>query len=721
MLSNIFNILLVLTGFTLVIVVHELGHFLVARWAGVRVLAFAVGFGPALFSFRRGLGLRIGSSEPEYFARAKSALETARQLDLHADDVRIAPQAAMSKAPAALPGISPTEYRLNVFPFGGYVKMLGQDDTDASAVSSASDSYTVKPIPKRMAIISAGVIMNVILAALLFNIVFLVGMKDLAPIIGAVEPGSPAAIAGLRPGDTIVSIDGEPIRTFTDLHIASAMAAPDSALRFVVDRPGGRPGEQAFGQITLEITPRRNPETNFLEIGALPAVSGTLLDLSPDASAKDKARFAELADQAGLTGVEPGWTLTAVNGGPILGGSGQSDSRSTSLLLAAAASDGRPFRASFARPSGGAEVEVTIQPVPDYSALWETVGNARYLAFNLAGLAPAMAVEDPGEGGMKAGLQRGDIFARIGDVAWPDGPSGIREIRSHAGKSIDLHVIRAGKLVELTATVSSDGRIGFVQEPLFGQNIVSPLRDGFLSRDAQTPAALSFPPELVPGTRVESVNGHAVRDFPTLFAALLDATRSAQGPIELTLGVAPPTTDGVPEAPTQSIVWKLEPSQYLPLRSVCWRPPPELDQLLQSASVLIKAHGPWEATMMGVQRTRQVLANTYLTFARLFQGTVKVEHLSGPVGIADAGRRYAAEGIIYLLFFLGLISANLAVVNFLPIPIADGGQMVMLCIEGITRKPVPIAVQNIVVIAGLALVGSLFLLVTANDLMRIFR
>ena len=102
MLSNIFNILLVLTGFTLVIVVHELGHFLVARWAGVRVLAFAVGFGPALFSFRRGLGLRIGSSEPEYLARAGSALEKARQLD-RTKDVLADGAAAIQRPPATLP------------------------------------------------------------------------------------------------------------------------------------------------------------------------------------------------------------------------------------------------------------------------------------------------------------------------------------------------------------------------------------------------------------------------------------------------------------------------------------------------------------------------------------------------------------------------------------------------------------------------------------------
>ena len=97
MLTTIIDLLTVILGFSLIIFVHELGHFVAARWAGVRVLAFAMGFGPAVFSYRKGLGLRRGSTEHEYLAGTDRA-------------------------------ISPTEYRLNWVPFGGYVKMLGQED-----------------------------------------------------------------------------------------------------------------------------------------------------------------------------------------------------------------------------------------------------------------------------------------------------------------------------------------------------------------------------------------------------------------------------------------------------------------------------------------------------------------------------------------------------------------------------------------------------------------
>ncbi len=111
---------------------------------------------------------------------------------------------------------------------------------------------------------------------------------------------------------------------------------------------------------------------------------------------------------------------------------------------------------------------------------------------------------------------------------------------------------------------------------------------------------------------------------------------------------------------------------------------------------------------------------TYLTFQRLVQGTVSPKELRGPVGITHIGSQYAAQGFVYLLFFLALISANLAVINFLPIPIVDGGLFVMLIYEAITRRPVPIIVQNVATAIGLALILTAFIFVTVQDIGRLF-
>jgi len=137
-------------------------------------------------------------------------------------------------------------------------------------------------------------------------------------------------------------------------------------------------------------------------------------------------------------------------------------------------------------------------------------------------------------------------------------------------------------------------------------------------------------------------------------------------------------------------------------------------------SFLLQASGPIDAVRMGIGRTHQMMVMTYLTLARLVQGTVKVDNLKGPVGIAHLGTQVADRGYIWLAFFLGLISVNLAVINFLPLPIADGGQFLMLLYEQIRGRPLPIAIQNAITAAGLVLFVSLFLLVTFNDVSNLF-
>ena len=218
-LTTLFNLALVVVGFGLIVFVHELGHFLAAKWARIRVLAFALGFGPAIVSYRKGMGLRRGSTEREY-----------REILRRAEQERGGPVAGGVAA-----GVSPTEYRLNVLPLGGYVKMLGQEDLDPGATSAASDSYNACHPAKRLVVISAGVLMNLIVAGALFVLVFLVGLERQPPRVGALTPGGAAASATaidpgdepgrgvLMPGDRVVGIDGRRPSTFDDLILSAAM------------------------------------------------------------------------------------------------------------------------------------------------------------------------------------------------------------------------------------------------------------------------------------------------------------------------------------------------------------------------------------------------------------------------------------------------------------------------------------------------------------------
>src|SRR5215211_596354 len=150
MFAQLPSLILLVLGFGFVIFFHELGHFLAAKWVGIRVEQFAVGFGQAIFSWRKGFGWCLGSSARRYE-------ETAARGE-------------------AL-GVGETEYRLNWIPLGGYVKMLGQDDLRPNSEQNDPRAYNRKSIGARMFVVSAGVIMNILLAAFGFMVVFLMGFR----------------------------------------------------------------------------------------------------------------------------------------------------------------------------------------------------------------------------------------------------------------------------------------------------------------------------------------------------------------------------------------------------------------------------------------------------------------------------------------------------------------------------------------------------------------
>ncbi|MFM8698535.1 MAG: site-2 protease family protein, partial [Phycisphaerales bacterium] len=128
---------------------------------------------------------------------------------------------------------------------------------------------------------------------------------------------------------------------------------------------------------------------------------------------------------------------------------------------------------------------------------------------------------------------------------------------------------------------------------------------------------------------------------------------------------------------------------------------------------------PLRAVAMGFEQTWKMVTLTYLTIDRLLRGTVGVEQLHGPVGIVHLGTRVADRGITYLVFFLAMISVNLAVLNFLPLPIVDGGLFLYLVYEKLTGKAPSVAFQNAATTVGLVLLGSVFLLTFYNDVARL--
>ena len=209
-----------LFGLSVVVFFHELGHFLVARWCGVRVLTFSVGFGPEIVGFNDRYG---------------------------------------------------TRWKLSWIPLGGYVKFFGDDNAasvpDEAAVANMTEaekrqSFFHQPVGRRAAVVAAGPIANFILAIVIFATIFSVyGRQTTTARVDAVLPESAAAAAGLKPGDVVLAIDGRTIESFSDMQrVVSANAG--RTLKLQIDR-GGAPttltatpalkqGKDGFGNSTCQ-------------------------------------------------------------------------------------------------------------------------------------------------------------------------------------------------------------------------------------------------------------------------------------------------------------------------------------------------------------------------------------------------------------------------------------------------------------------------------------
>ncbi|MBA4028492.1 MAG: hypothetical protein C0475_05065 [Planctomyces sp.] len=748
------DLAVVLGAFTLIIVIHELGHFLAARWAGIRVHAFAVGFGGAVGSYRRGLGFRRGSSEGEYRAmlRADAAGTRAR--------------------------VSATEYRWNWLPLGGYVKMLGQNDADPSQRSDEPDSYQSRPVWKRMVVIGAGVVMNLISAAALFVVVFQAGLRTEPPEIGYVDPDGPAAVGaagggGLRVGDRVLRMDGERVRAFSDIAIAAAMASGSAEMVVEVERAGE--------PVVVRLRPVKGP-VGLLTIGVGPAVTGRLIGGEEGVSQRDRQRLgAHWLAQTGAA-LEPGMEVVGV-GGAALGPSGDP----VSALESALAASGGSAVEVLVR-DGGQERTLAVRPQAEWAQtqhLIESAGGGggggggggragrSVTTEHLLGLAPVLKVVrvEEGTSAAAAGLRGGDVMARVGSAVWPSLARGIAELNGSAGRSVGVVVWRGGALVDLgQVAVSKEGRIGFVpghtaQESALvaawptlpeladaahtggggaGASASGPAGAGSSGPSAGAGSGAADAAQagsagvagrgvwsgaglgLAPGSRLVGVGGQRVETLVDVRGALQRAAGEAAGgpgpagAVRVALEVEPPARPGVDagSAGTETYLWVIPEGEARALGGLGWKSP-LLAGDFEAKRVVLRSGSVLGAIGMGLHRTRQSMLQTYITFARLAQGTVGVEHLNGPVGIVHAGTVLAGRGWVWVLFFMGVVSVNLAVINFLPLPIVDGGHFLFLLYEQVTGRAVSVVVQNAAALAGLIAIGTVFLVVTYNDLARL--
>lgn len=709
MLAYVLNISLLALGFGFVIFWHELGHFLAAKYVGIKVEQFAVGFGQAILAWRKGVGVRVGTTRPEYERRIKDHLATREKNETELQDKHASPTTAQIDDAARELGLGETEYRLNWIPLGGYVKMLGQDDMNPNAVSDDPRAYPQKSVGARMLVISAGVIMNIILAAILFMGLFMYGHKVPPAVVGGVSPGSPAQhvtyvengktiTTSLQVGDEILYLDGKRQDDWTKVGLTAALADPTAPTSIVVKHVDGK-------QSTYMIAPEQRTggrARGLLELGI--EQPRALRGFDPKKmKMKDNEEELRKRNPADYFAIKPGDRVIAVNGQPVNPDDPQNGANDYYKLDRAVQEAGR---------AGGKEVELLVQrhtggPPETVKLKPEFVAPFVKEPLNLAGLLPRTTVaEIAPDSAAKDVLKPGDVVTRIVSANDPTDDPKFKELTDvlnragHAKQPVEMTVLRDGKpvtfKVEAKTKVDKD-RFGLGFAP--GYDAEHPVVAGTLE---DSPAAKASIPN---GATITSINGEAVTNWFDIQRLFADAP--VDKPIEIAF------TKGDKKISAQLA---LSDSYRDAARNVRYAIAPAM--AMDEQTMIRKAKNPVQAAAWGVTETRDFILQFYVTIRRMFDGSVSYTNLMGPLGIFTAGTQFAFKGTDWLVWFLAMISANLAVVNFLPIPVVDGGHFVFLCLEKIQGKPISPRMQSIAQVVGLALLLGVFLLVTYQDIMR---
>ncbi|MCI0459188.1 MAG: site-2 protease family protein, partial [Gemmataceae bacterium] len=700
-------------GLGLVIFVHELGHFLVAKWCNVHVTTFSIGFGPAIPGCRWKWG--------------------------------------------------ETTYKIAVFPLGGYVQMVGQVDGDESTDEAAVEdprSYRNKSVGQRMAIISAGVVMNVILAIICFIVVFQGPGKDRkAAVVASTDSGGPAGHFGIPSGSVITRIGNVENPFFEDLMVEVMSTTSGEKVRVVYLPPGAK------APVSIEMEPRKTSDDDRPMLGLRPPES---LQLQQERflrkEFKTPAYFGSAASQASppfafgdvivaMTDPKTG-EVTTLRDDPRKPGNDQRDYfefLSRLRLLA-----GQEIVIRVQRGDNKETVDIKVPP-----AYHTTLGARMQM-----GQVTAVRKDSPGS---KVGLQLptvkhfpngqpisfdGDVIERV-EVREPDG-SFTRftnePVRRFLGvplpgyKPLDPvrlpSQLRAwarrmeGKEREVVLTVRRHDQQNAAQQ--FVTRTLTLTWDATYEDNSELPMSLNSPLS-IPGLGI-------AYQIKTTVAAVDDPNGSLQpgDVIKRYRFEAVVNCDGEKErgswvkvGPEQwaRVSWilqspgitsvDLEVERNGKTQEVSITPREVKDWPMEERGLILmpdqrrqKADGILDAILLGLKDTRNSMVQVIQNLRGMITGRISVENLGGPITIGRVAYYFAGLDFWEFVFFLGLISVNLAVINFLPIPVLDGGHMVFLLYEKIRGKPASEGVRVGATYAGLLLLASLMIFVLFLDIKR---
>lgn len=696
-------------GIGLVIFVHELGHFLAAKLFGVKCEKFYIGFD---------VPIQLGPIKlPRTFGKVT---------------------------------YGETEYGIGILPLGGYVKMLGQDDDPRKAEEEAQRirvgddvedeepqldprSYPAKPVWQRMIIISAGVVMNVITGALFAAIAYFNGVGYTPAVVGEVTAGGPAWQAGIQPGGQVVSVAG--LEDDDQLHfnemtmkiLYEGLDAPDQPVnvRIAYD------DEVREYQLTTKPSPIQ-PDRRM--IGIQSASSATLPD-----------RFYAMPESVAasvLTDEDAGATVTAVQGKDV---QLESPAPATEILARMYSQPAEELQLTLLREEGGTRT-VSLPPQP-----------AKHVGVTFE-IGPIVAIQEAGPAA-EAGLQVGDQIVAI---------NGDRELNAYdlilsppaPGESVELTVRRGNGSDSTEETVALTAR-----DRMQRSSPTSPMDDwiasdllGLAYRPTATVAELlaagtaRTPPEDAPpasGSRSGEADttsapnqlqaGDVIRELRFYFSdpAVSEAMADRLSPESIDA-----LKEGWELGPSMPLTTLMETIQLLPVGTKVGvkavRPPD--GRVIEDELVIGTSERYWydrglnfapvqavqyadslgAAVALGLREGKRRMLDVAGFLGMLVRGRVKAKYVGGPIRIVQLAGAEAERGVSAQLLFLTMLSMNLAILNFLPIPALDGGHMLFLIAEAIRGRRLDEAIEMRLTFAGVLALLGLMIFVFANDLLNLY-
>ncbi|HNX26421.1 MAG TPA: RIP metalloprotease RseP, partial [Phycisphaerae bacterium] len=663
-----------LIGLNIVVFFHELGHYLTARKVGIKVERFALGMGPRLFGIIRG----------------------------------------------------GTDYCVCALPLGGYVKMLGQEDAGEVSESAAADprSFLQKTVGQRFLVVSAGVFMNIVLACLIYVIICMVGIDVYKPIVGGVQPTYPAATAaitwqggqgpagcdnmGLKAGDVITAVNGSDVEQFKNVQFASLLARRDEKVQLDFDRSAD--GRTYRGSV---------------ELGVRPGGIKGLLSFGIDAPASNRVWGAAVDSQLKIND-----EIIAINGKKV--------ANEWEMEHAGDELTNGPVRLTVLRD--GEEKQLTVTPIPynrsdmiflkngrviyglpekvdgdrtviildngrQIDVVTKNIASGNGSGLDVLGLSPRLMTYDTKKWkgifrhtpAWNAGIKNGDILLSYDETVNPT-QSEILQISANL-----LKEKRSGELVCLR-----DGeKKTFEIEPYKSEGValigVSFTGDyehpvaGFVRHGS--PAAKAG---IKSGSRIIAVGSRPVKNWMDIVWAVKALPKETR--------VLPITTDAgefslnIPESFNASDI------RLSVLGMVALRPD----------TFKLHRKNPLAAMAWGAKEAWETILLNYASLRAIATGTVPAREASGPLGLGKMAIDQAKHGIVPLMYLMAFLSAALAVFNFLPLPVLDGGIATLLIIEKLRGKPLPLKVINMIQLAGLVFILGLFILVTFSDFLKLF-